>query len=902
MLLLFQRGEMGSLQILFVLLLSLFLAKCYSHEQQELLHCLSTYSESNITQNIYNPNSPTYTSILEYAQKNPRWWNSSHPIFIASPRTEAEIRPVILCSKKIGLQIKIKSGGHDYEGISFRSESPFVMLDLSNLNEIKIDLNEETAWVQAGATLGELYYAIAKRSKVHGFPGGVCFSVGTGGLISGGGLGALTRKFGLAADNVVDARVMDVNGNILDREMNEDLFWAVRGGGGASFGVILAWKLKLVRVPEKVTIFSIHRKLNSSRDLLQKWENISHQLPENLFIRLLIQNGGVERQVELFFQSQYLGPVDELIPLLRQYFPEFNLERNDCFQENTTAGAVKRCYEVSWIQSAFYFYFRKITSPLEVLLDKTIPTQKHYYKGTSDFVKTPIPESGWEMIERTFLEEAGPRMILEPLGGKMNEISESETPFPHRKGNLYNIQYTVGWSDNSESISSQKMAWLRKLYKEMEPYVAKSPRTAYLNYRDLDFGTNQEDCSYSKAKMWGEKYFNGNFERLAKVKNREGRSGLHSLGCLSRPGPCSGCDKLDIRAWFIVPGKPSMPPRRTNINAQEDKVHPTLGMRTRNRSYTLELVPTPGVPPVPTSPPRAPRTNAQQSEDVGSAPVTSKATRVGQFMRMNPPKFTGIKVEENPQEFINKMENIFRVMHVEQVEGVKLSAYQLKDVANQWYDEWEEVKGDSAEPTTGHFQRYFFSTRRNFGGAKSQENSSAPPLPQKGTTTAAGSDHNWLYALTIRQEAEASPNVVTNDLPGIPPDREIDFGINVLPDTHPISILPYRMAPAELKELKEQLADLLDKGFIRPSVCPGVHLYSSCKRKIVPCIEKGILGLHGSGCPSRTGPTSGNDKNVRSPYRYLQKSRVVILIDPRFKIDYSKQERNAPLSMVGGIT
>ncbi|KAM3362519.1 hypothetical protein P3S68_017373 [Capsicum galapagoense] len=86
--------------------------------------------------------------------------------------------------------------------------------------------------------------------------------------------------------------------------------------------------------------------------------------------------------------------------------------------------------------------------------------------------------------------------------------------------NQANIQYTIGWSDNSESISSQKMAWLRKLYKEREPYIAKSPRTAYLNYRDLDFGINQEDYSYSKAKMWGEKYFNGNFERLAKVKSK----------------------------------------------------------------------------------------------------------------------------------------------------------------------------------------------------------------------------------------------------------------------------------------------------------------------------------------------------------------------------------------------
>lgn len=60
----------------------------------------------------------------------------------------------------------------------------------------------------------------------------------------------------------------------------------------------------------------------------------------------------------------------------------------------------------------------------------------------------------------------------------------------------------------------------KETYKEMEPYVAKSPRTAYLNYRDFGLGTNQEDYSYSKAKIWGEKYFKGNFERLAKVKSK----------------------------------------------------------------------------------------------------------------------------------------------------------------------------------------------------------------------------------------------------------------------------------------------------------------------------------------------------------------------------------------------
>ncbi|WMV16161.1 hypothetical protein MTR67_009546 [Solanum verrucosum] len=319
------------------------------------------------------------------------------------------------------------------------------MLDLSNLNKIKIDLNEGTVWVQAGATLGQLYYAIAKKSNVHGFPGGVCFSIGTGGIISGGGIGTLMRKFGLAADNVVD----------------------VRGGGGASFGVILAWKLKLVRVPDKVTVFTVYKRLEGNQNLLKKWENIAHQLPDKLLIRVIIQNDGTdnEKYVEIIFQA---------------------LRTNES---------------------------------LEVLLEKSIPTQKNYFKATSDFVKTPIPESGWEMVKRLFLEEERPQMILEPLGGILDKISESEIPFPHRKGNLYNIQYLVNWGDNSESISSQKITWMRKLYKKMEPYVAKSPRSAYLNYRDLDFGTNSEDYSYSKAKIWGEKYFKGNFERLAKVKS-----------------------------------------------------------------------------------------------------------------------------------------------------------------------------------------------------------------------------------------------------------------------------------------------------------------------------------------------------------------------------------------------
>lgn len=112
-----------------------------------------------------------------------------------------------------------------------------------NFNSVDVDISGETAWVGAGATLGELYYGIWKKSDVHGFPAGVCPTVGVGGHLSGGGYGTMLRKYGLSVDHVIDARIVDVRGRVLDRSlMGEDLFWAIRGGGGGSFGVILSYR------------------------------------------------------------------------------------------------------------------------------------------------------------------------------------------------------------------------------------------------------------------------------------------------------------------------------------------------------------------------------------------------------------------------------------------------------------------------------------------------------------------------------------------------------------------------------------------------------------------------------------------------------------------------------------
>ncbi|PON39141.1 Berberine/berberine-like [Parasponia andersonii] len=99
--------------------------------------------------------------------------------------------------------------------------------------------------------------------------------------------------------------------------------------------------------------------------------------------------------------------------------------------------------------------------------------------------------------------------VFNPYGGKMKEISSSETPFPHRSGNLYKIQYSVNWGE--PGAESEK--------NYTTPFVSKNPRSAFLNYRDLDIGINSfGKDSYEEGKVYGVKYFGDNFDRLVKVK------------------------------------------------------------------------------------------------------------------------------------------------------------------------------------------------------------------------------------------------------------------------------------------------------------------------------------------------------------------------------------------------
>nr|AYE56101.1 O-acetylstemmadenine oxidase [Vinca minor] len=477
---------------------------------EPFFNCISNKFPSDI---LHEPTNSSYDSVLKSTIHNLRFLNSPKPLAIITPFLYSHVQAAVICTKRVGLQLRIRSGGSDYEGLSYRSEVPFVLLDLQNLRSINVDIEDNSAWVESGATIGELYYEIAEKSPVHGFPAGVYATVGVGGHFSGGGFGTMMRKHGLASDNIINAKIVDVRGRILDRKsMGEDLFWAIRGGGGASFGVIVAWKVKLVHVPPMVTVFDLSKTFEEEAlQLLNKWQYIiEHKLPEDLFLAVSIMaiplpNGN--KTLMAGFTSLFLGNSDHLLKIIEENFPDLGLTK-------------EHCSEMSWIESVMHFSGFPRGELRDSLKNRISPLPRTCISTTSDFIQEPLSLNGLEKLWNICTDEENtPIILLFPHGGIMNKISESETPFPYRKGVIYSIIYEVVWDCTNDESSKEYIDGLRRMKKLMTPYVMKQPRGAFFNTRNLDIGKNGgPDTTYWEAKDWGLKYFKDNFRRLAIIK------------------------------------------------------------------------------------------------------------------------------------------------------------------------------------------------------------------------------------------------------------------------------------------------------------------------------------------------------------------------------------------------
>jgi FAD/FMN-containing dehydrogenase len=171
------------------------------------------------------------------------------PAVILRPAHAGDVVRAVMLARESGLPFAVRNGGHS--GAGHGTTDGGIVLDLRDMRALEVDTERRIAWAETGLTAGEYSRAVGAHGLATGF--GDTGSVGIGGITLGGGIGYLTRKYGLTIDSVLAAELVTANGERLqvDAESHPDLFWAIRGGGG-NFGVVTRFQYQLHPVDQIV--------------------------------------------------------------------------------------------------------------------------------------------------------------------------------------------------------------------------------------------------------------------------------------------------------------------------------------------------------------------------------------------------------------------------------------------------------------------------------------------------------------------------------------------------------------------------------------------------------------------------------------------------------------------------
>ena len=191
-----------------------------------------------------------------------------HPALIIQPSGAADVRTAVDFAREKDLLLAVKCGGHSYAGKSTCEGG--MQIDLSSMRGVRVDTAARKAWVYGGSLLGELDHEAMSLGLVT--TAGTVSHTGVGGLTLGAGFGRLARRFGLALDNVKSVDIVSADGQLrhASAEENQDLYWAVRGGGG-NFGVVTAFEFDLHPMQRQVIGGAMIFPLERARELLMAY-------------------------------------------------------------------------------------------------------------------------------------------------------------------------------------------------------------------------------------------------------------------------------------------------------------------------------------------------------------------------------------------------------------------------------------------------------------------------------------------------------------------------------------------------------------------------------------------------------------------------------------------------------
>jgi FAD/FMN-containing dehydrogenase len=417
------------------------------------------------------------------------------PALIARCADVDDVVAAVNFGRENGLDIAIRGGGHSGAGLG--SVDDGLMIDLSGLKQIEVDPDARTVTIGGGCLLGE----VDEATHQHGLatPAGIISTTGAGGLMLGGGVGHLTRAYGLAIDNILGAELVLADGSVVpaNEDENSDLYWAIRGGGG-NFGVATKIHSRLHPV-ETVFCGPMFWSLENGADLLRWYGEFMPAAPEQLngFFAFLSVPPAPPFPEELHLQKVaaivwcWCGPLDGAEDALAEARAQEGLLL-DATHEAPFPG----------LQSAF--------DPVYP------PGDQWYWRG--DFFEEIADESLEKHVE---FAEAMPTwkssVHLYPIDGAAHRVGPSETPWAFRQANWASVTFGA---DPDPASADALRDWATGYQEAVHPYSAGG---TYLNFI-MDEGQERVQASYGD-----------NYARLARIKAKYDPENLFHVNQNIRP-------------------------------------------------------------------------------------------------------------------------------------------------------------------------------------------------------------------------------------------------------------------------------------------------------------------------------------------------------------------------------
>ena len=408
----------------------------------------------------------------------------------------ADVINAVRLARDERLLVAIRSGGHNIAGNAVCDGG--LLIDLSLMRSVHVDPASRTARVEPGATLADF------DKEAQGFalatPLGINSTTGVAGLTLGGGFGWTTRKFGLTVDNLISADVVTADARLVRASHNEnqDLFWALRGGGG-NFGVVTSFEFKLHPLGPEVLSGLVVHPFDNAGELLSEFRRISKEAPDELTTWIVMRKAPPlpflpadwHGKEVLIFAACYSGDIKE--------------------GEKAMKG------------------LRTLGKPI---VDVISPHPFTGWQAAFDPLLTPGARNYWKSHDFTDLSDAAIKVVLDAVrtlpspecevfiahvGGAMARVAPDATAWPNRNAHFIMNVHTR-WRDRAQD--SACVAWARRLFDAAAPFASGS---VYVNFMPDD-----EDERVEKA-------YGTNYGRLVDIKRRYDPDNLFRMNQNIRP-------------------------------------------------------------------------------------------------------------------------------------------------------------------------------------------------------------------------------------------------------------------------------------------------------------------------------------------------------------------------------